>query len=79
MLAQNILPLTIHMKRNHLIIILSLIIFPTFFYIMTNLYNAECNSDAGFKGIELNGIVEKKYLDSNEHSYQMLEIRQFNN
>lgn len=46
------------------------------FYFLPSLYDGECNWDKRFKEIELNGIVEKKYLDTNQHSYPMMEIRQ---
>jgi len=65
------------MKKVLLIFILTVGFFFATIYFFPSLSDSECIWDKKFKEIELNGVVEKKYLDSIQHSYPMIEIRQF--
>lgn len=67
------------MKKGLLTLILIYLI--GFFLFVINFFpslsEANCIKDEEFKKIELNGVVEKKYIDSSQHSYPMIEVRQF--
>lgn len=65
------------MKKGLIILILIVGFYGAIFYFFPSLSENDCIWDEKFKALELNGVIEKKYIDSNQHSYPMIEIRQF--
>lgn len=71
------------MKNKNVKAIISFVIMLVFFYwvyfFTPTLKESACGAYKDFKLLQINGVVEKKYVDSSEHSYPILEVRNFAN
>jgi hypothetical protein len=66
------------MNKN-IVSVIVLVIFFSWVYFFTPSYNdSQCNKLKDFKKLYINGVVIKKYIDSQEHSYPMIFIKNFN-
>lgn len=65
------------MKRTIIGILLVTILFFLIVCLLPTLKDSECIWNNELKKIKLNGVVTKKYIDSTNHSFPFLEIKQF--
>jgi len=66
-----------YMKR----FVIGVIFIGTFFLLVNKflptLKDSECISLGKFKKLDINGYVTKKYIDSTQHSFPFIEVKQF--